>query len=181
MRYNLRDDPATGARMAREIRQRSAHNATPTRRRQIYGRRRGRASGSIVGKRCIRRAIGRCAPAKVIVVDCACREGYLEGGYRAVDDLCDSFGLVALRARDVLHPGRIHPYPPGHRHCRGVDPGYSRAQTGVAASNPSPCSRHYYAHIAAEAPDRKLISHRWPVGDAGFFSGTDLGKSAANV
>jgi hypothetical protein len=44
-----------------------------------------------------------------------------EGGYYAVDDLCDSLGLMALGTRDVLHLGWIHPYSLGHCDRRGAD------------------------------------------------------------
>jgi hypothetical protein len=50
-----------------------------------------------------------------------------EGGYHAVDDLCDSLGLVAPGTRDVLHLGGIHPYSPGHCDRGSTDQDYSGA------------------------------------------------------
>jgi uncharacterized protein YecT (DUF1311 family) len=72
-------------------------------------------------------------------VDAACAdksvhtgEATLGGGDHAVDDLCDSLGLMAVGTGDLLHSGGIHPYSLGHCDRRGADSSHSGAQAGVA-------------------------------------------------
>src|SRR5664280_1806142 len=38
---------------------------------------------------------------------------------------------VAAGAGDRGHDGRLHPCPPGHRHCGGFAPGHLRPETSV--------------------------------------------------
>jgi hypothetical protein len=48
-----------------------------------------------------------------------------------VDDLCDSFNYVASGISQRVYTWRIHPYPAGHRNCRGFDQDYPREKPCV--------------------------------------------------
>ena len=63
--------------------------------------------------------------AKMQALEVCTRDRYSQGGDHAVDNLCSALGLMALGTRDVLHPGRIYPYPPHYCNCGGADQNHS--------------------------------------------------------
>jgi hypothetical protein len=55
----------------------------------------------------------------------------MKGECHALDDLRDSYDYVASGVSQRIYDWRIHPYPAGHRNCRGSDQDYSREKSFV--------------------------------------------------